>query len=123
MIAELKVNSISKRTRRFDMNLWLDDLRDPNLHGHIGWTWVKTADEAIAALATGEVVRASLDHDLTIAQTLGQNDKEKTGYAVICWMEENKIWPLKGTKCHSMNPVGRARIERVIEKAYAERDE
>lgn len=100
------------------IDLWLDDLRDPNLHGHIGWTWVKTADEAIELLAAGRVRRASLDHDLTVDQTLGRPDREKTGYTVICWMEENAVWPAGGTAVHSQNPVGREKMQRVIDRAY-----
>ena len=100
------------------MKLWLDDIRDPNHHGCIGWTWVKTADEAIAMLDTGLVEEASLDHDLTVDQTLGKNDGEKTGYTVVCWMEANGVWPSKGVRVHSQNPVGRKRMEDVIRRAY-----
>lgn len=45
-------------------DLWLDDVRDPVKHGALGYVWVKTVPEAQAALATGLVRRASLDHDL-----------------------------------------------------------
>ena len=99
------------------VRLWLDDIRDPAHHGCIGWTWAKTAQEAIAILATGNVIEASLDHDLTINQTLGMPDKQDTGYTVVCWMEEHGVWPRDGVRCHSMNPVGRQRIEAVIRKA------
>jgi len=100
------------------INLWLDDIRDPADHGCAGWTWVKTADEAIALLQTGRVIRASLDHDLTIEATLGQPDKEKTGYSVVCWMEEFGMWPQDGVAVHSMNPIGRQRMQQVIQRAY-----
>ncbi len=101
------------------MKLWLDDIRDPNLHGAIGFTWVKTYDEAIKYLSTGSVTFASLDHDLTIDDTLGNPKGEKTGYDVICWMEENNIIPNNGIACHSQNPSGKARIEQVIRKLYS----
>ncbi len=100
------------------MNLWLDDVRDPANFGHIGWVWVKTADEAIALLKTGKVKSASLDHDLTIEQTLGRTDKEKTGYDVVCWMEKHNVWPPNGVAVHSMNPVGAARMRQVIRMHY-----
>lgn len=103
---------------RPEVRLWLDDLRDPVKHGCASWTWVKTADEAIALLKTGCVVEASLDHDLTIEQTLGRADNEKTGYTVVCWMESNNVWPPDGVKVHSMNPEGRRRMEQVIRRAY-----
>ena len=116
------------------MMLWLDDVRTPPADG---WIWVKTADEAIEKLKTGNVTFASLDHDLADEQypwnaILGINPhewfyhmdkypisfKEKTGYDVILWMEENNVWPSHGVKCHSQNPVGRKRINTVIEKQY-----
>ena len=101
------------------MKLWLDDLRDPAVHGHIGWTWAKTAEEAIALLKTGKVTEASLDHDLSIEATIGAADwaREVTGYDVVCWMEENDVWPRDGTRVHSMNPEGRRRMEFAIESA------
>lgn len=93
------------------IRLWLDDIRDPSEHGCIGWTWVKTADEAIALLRTGNVTQASLDHDLSIAATMGcPAPDERTGYTVACWMEENEVWPKDGVTVHSMNPVGKRRM-------------
>lgn len=100
------------------MRLWLDDIRDPAAHGCIGWHWAKTADEAIAALQTGTVIQASLDHDLDIESTLGRPSKEKTGYTVVCWMEENGVWPERGVRVHSANPAGKARMEMVIRNHY-----
>lgn len=86
------------------------------MHGHIGWTWVKTAAEAIKALATGTVVKASLDHDLTVQQTIGNDDGEDTGFTVVEWMRDNGVWPAGGTKVHSMNASGKARMEAIIAK-------
>lgn len=101
------------------MKLWLDDIRDPARMGWIGWTWVKTADEAIALLATGEVFEASLDHDLSVAATMGMPaPAERTGYTVVCWMEEHGVWPPGGVRVHSINPVGRRRMLDVIAKFY-----
>lgn len=101
------------------MNLWLDDIRPPWKHGYVGWQWAKTADEAIAFLKTGLVLRASLDHDLSEAATLGKpRPGEQTGYSVVCWMEENNVWPPDGVIVHSMNPAGRQRMEQVIRKHY-----
>lgn len=96
------------------VKMWLDDVRDPDRHGHIGWTWVKSFEEAVSLLKTGKVVRASLDHDLTPEQSAGLSDSYGTGYDVVCWMEANNCWPTGGTKCHSMNPLGRRRIEKII---------
>lgn len=101
------------------MKLWLDDYRDPVGYQLHGFTWVKTADEAIALLKTGKVKFASLDHDLSEEDIMRtENFKERTGYDVVCWMEENNVWPPDGVRVHSMNPVGKARMEAVIAKHY-----
>jgi len=56
-----------------------------------------------------------LDHDLASFE----GDKEKTGYDVICWLEENTEYlPIHGIYCVSSNPVGRSRINQVIDKLY-----
>jgi len=100
------------------MNLWLDDVRDPVEHGYIGYLWVKTYEEAIEVLSTGRVLCASLDHDLGICSTLGMHTGEKTGYDVVCWMEEHNIWPRYGVRVHSVNPAGKTRMEAAIRRAY-----
>lgn len=109
----------SHQSEKNNMKLWLDDIRDPREHGALGYTWVKTADEAIRLLASGMVERASLDHDLSVDATMGNPAQgERTGYTVIRWMEENNTWPRGGVKVHSMNPVGRRRMLDVIAKHY-----
>lgn len=115
MVNEKGVNTIGPEA---DVKLWLDDIRDPLKLGLVGWTWVKTADEAIALLSSGRVRRASLDHDLTISQTLGNTDREKTGYDVVLWMEENNTWPPEGVSVHSMNPEGRIKMNKAIRRQY-----
>ena len=111
------------------MKLWLDDVRDPAAFGFVGWTWVKTAEEAIRLLATGAVSRASLDHDLTPEQTLGgmfgviREDDAKSGYDVVCWLEQNpQFWPPEGVHVHSMNPAGRKRMEQVVQRRYGRQE-
>lgn len=106
------------------MKLWLDDVRQPWKFGCIGWEWAKTADEAIALLKTGAVTQASLDHDLApehypFAEVPEAEYKEKTGYTVVLWMEENNVWPVDGVTVHSMNPVGRTRMMVVICAHYS----
>jgi len=100
------------------MFLWLDDQRNPFHHGAIGAVWVKTYEEAIELLATGEVEVASLDHDLNMTQTMGYADEEKTGYDILCWMEENNVWPVNGVQVHSANPSGRKKMLQVVQKHY-----
>lgn len=119
------------------MILWLDDVREPWKHGYGGAIWAKTYDSAVAALQTGDVAFASLDHDIgacedcvkagyhigdmKTSETTFYNrcPHAKSGYDVVCWMEEHDVWPPNGVVVHSMNPVGRARMESVIKQHYS----
>lgn len=101
------------------MTLWLDDIRPPWQHGFMGAEWAKTAEEAIALLQTGKVTFASLDHDLSEEATIGMpKPGEPTGYSVVSWMEEHDVWPKKGVRVHSLNPDGKQRMLKVIQKKY-----
>lgn len=115
------------------MRLWLDDIRNPLENGAIGFTWVKTADEAIFQLSRNNsdelmlVTFASLDHDLAPehypwnenwAKSLDPKNRPKDGYEVVLFMEQTGRWPKDGVRVHSMNPVGRARMEQVVKKHY-----
>lgn len=94
-------------------------------------------DDAKRLLLTGFVEEASLDHDLGACSKCmeGYEDAEAwldrheyrsmpncehfgTGYTLLCWMEENHVWPRMKPRVHSANPVGRRRMEMVIEKWY-----
>lgn len=91
------------------MRLWLDDLRPaPD-----GWTHARTAAEAMALLAHGDVEEVSLDHDLG-------PEEAGPGYAVAAWIEEaaafGRIPPLRWS-VHSANPVGRERMAAALESA------
>lgn len=106
------------------MKVWLDDIRNPARYGCIGWIWVENADAAIRLLASGLVTEISLDHDLALehypfSEVPEKDYKEKTGYDVICWMEENNVWPEK-VYIHTMNPVGRVRMQAVLDRHNAE---
>ena len=118
------------------MNLWLDDVRNPALFGAIGFTWVKTVEEAKAALLTGEVQHASLDHDLGACDDcMGDRTAEDwliqhggmampncthfgTGYDLCLWMAETGNWPKEKPTVHSANPVGRERMRGVIDRYF-----
>jgi len=111
-----------------EMNLWLDDVREPHLHGALGWVWAKTAQEAIEYLKTGRVKKASLDHDLSPDHypwsEVPLEFCEGTGYDVVLFLEANPQYlPSEWTKVHSMNPVGRARMEMVLLRLYRKRNQ
>lgn len=90
------------------MKMWLDDLRspqDPFIQEHYGANgdevWVKTVSEAKDLLASGEVIKMSLDHDL--------GEEEPDGYDLVRWIAKEAhagnmkppFWVV-----HSDNPVG-----------------
>lgn len=107
------------------MKLWLDDIRDPVDFGRIGWTWAKTAEEAIELLRTHPVTRASFDHDLTWEQMSAgiygeiREDGQKSGYDVVVWLEQHpQYWPPDGVMVHSQNAAGRKRMQQVINAHY-----
>lgn len=104
------------------MKLFLDDVREPFKYGCLGFEVARNAKQAIELLQTGKVTFASLDHDLAWEHypwnDTGNPYKEETGYDVLCWIESNNIWPEDGIKVHSMNPVGKEKMLKVIEKHY-----
>ena len=80
------------------MRVWLDDLRD----APPGWVRVRTPQQAIGLLETGEVTEISLDHDLGLVD----DDRERTGYDVLLWLEREVaegrwILPLPEISVHS----------------------
>ena len=87
--------------------MWLDDTRPaPD-----GWVHVRSANEAIRLLQATTVTEASLDHDLG-----DYRDDGGDGYKVVDWMAEHDKWPTCGVRVHSANPVGRVRIQGVIDR-------
>jgi len=89
--------------------VWLDDIRKKPFGFDV---WVNTADEAIAALAVGDVELISLDHDLAAEHYpdagggYGEGSldrsrfREKTGYDVVLWMAEHNVWPKEDPRAH-----------------------
>jgi hypothetical protein len=92
------------------MKLWLDDLRP----APEGWTWAKTALEAIRLIDAGGVDAISLDHDLG-----DTGIPEMTGYDVALHLAQRAFEgkPVPDlVRVHSANPVGRERIKGVIRR-------
>lgn len=57
-----------------------------------------------------------LDHDLSSFDSV--NGKEYTGYDIMCFLEANPEYLPKEIKIVSSNPVGRKRMQLVIDKLY-----
>ena len=93
------------------MRVWLDDERPaPD-----GWVHVRTPEEAIELLRGGGVEELSLDHDLG----LDVGPRERTGYDVLLWLEEEiaagRARPPAVLAVHSGNVGAVKRMEQAIE--------
>jgi hypothetical protein len=122
------------------MRLWLDDCR-PAPEG-----WVHAPNVAVAKdlAEKNEIEEMSLDHDLgpapacptcVVAKELRPDDSyycddgvecrcschrelQPTGYDFVKWMAETGRWPTIKPRVHSMNPVGRANMQAVIDRYW-----
>lgn len=104
------------------MILWLDDIRNPDDYNVKADYWAKFFEEAIDFLNNHNITFASLDHDLGACESCIKNEKYcphvKSGYDVLCWIEENNKWPINGIYVHSSNPVGKEKMNRIIRNHY-----
>lgn len=99
------------------MKLWLDDIRVPPDET---WKWAKTYEEAIILFKDNVVDFASLDHDLAQSHYMGDTS-EKTGYHLMMWLLEHEYHrPRFGIRIHSMNPVGKQKMEQVVNDIYGQ---
>lgn len=104
------------------MKLWLDDVRPPPE----GYIPARSVEEAIYIMnfwrmnpSTGECEfpymddfeACSLDHDLG-------GKPEDDGIYFIDWMTANNVWPKEKPVVHSMNPVGRQRMQVAIDRYW-----
>jgi hypothetical protein len=72
--------------------------------------------EGIEALKSEKWDLLLLDHDLSSYV----DGKEKTGYDVMCFLEENPQYLPGKIKLVTSNPVGRYNMQVVIDKLYSE---
>lgn len=89
------------------MKLWLDDIRPAPR----GWKHVKTVPEAIRFFKSHkhEITEISLDHDL--------GEDTPPGIKFLDWLEMHLSQvTLPQIKVHSMNPVGRAQMEKLVSR-------
>jgi CheY-like chemotaxis protein len=105
--------------------LLIDDLRDlrilaPRYIGDASYEGrtARNYNDGIRALHDGPWDLLLLDHDLGDYE----NGVERTGYDIACYIEEHpELLPAK-TIVVSSNPVGRQKINQVVEKLYAQKD-
>lgn len=94
--------------------LWIDDIRAAP---DATWDVAKNYWEAIDLLRVKDYVTVSFDHDIaSFAQ-----DREFTGYDILCKIEEAQVFGAKvpvDLYVHSANPIGRGRMQIVIDKIY-----
>lgn len=68
-----------------------------------------------------EEVQAQWLHKSQMTQ-MPNCDHFGTGYTFLCWLEENfEYWPVNKPQVHSANPVGRMRMQQVIDAYYSTR--
>lgn len=101
------------------IRLWLDDNRDPKdpeIQKKFGArgdeTWVKTVEEALKYLQSGNVEYLSFDNDL------GEGLKE--GRHLAAWVEEQAYYkklPKFAWAVHSTNPSGAKEIIQAMQNA------
>lgn len=92
--------------------IWVDDLREVPA----GYLWAKSVNEAIALIerieqCEGEIDCLDLDHDLGDFARFGGDAIKLLDY--LC--ERETFYPIK---IHTANPVGRANMERMIERFW-----
>lgn len=101
------------------LRLWVDDVRLPPP----GYTWVKTAEEALDVCRQRLVETASLDHDLGMREQPNghfiENEYAKDGTWLMEQLILEDLLP-RHVYIHSQNPVGALRMKgmlrRVLEK-------
>lgn len=85
-----------------ERHLLIDDMRNIKADDI-----ARTYQEGIEFLSKNKYSHLWLDHDL---------GEEKTGYDIMCWLEEHQENLPDKIICISSNPVGRERINVVIKK-------
>lgn len=99
--------------------LLIDDLRDVDF---VNKTWnvevtdvARTFAEGINAIKAGGVDTLLLDHDLGC---YGEDGAELTGYKIIVFIESHPEYKPGQIILVTSNPVGRAKMQVVIDKIY-----
>lgn len=98
--------------------LMIDDLPDTKEYWPLADVIAFTFEEGIKALQTkGPFGILYLDHDL------GDPSPSKTGYDIMCFLEVNPTLLPGKVVITTRNPVGRQKIQAVIDKLYGRKYE
>ena len=93
-----------------EIYIYIDDMRQPLIPGAL---WVKSYDEAIAALkaiqSTSEITLMPFSLVVDFDHDLGE---DKTGYDIAKWLVEYNYFGK--FRIHSMNPVGANNIRQLL---------
>lgn len=99
------------------MKLWLDDIRRPP---DDSWEWCSNGHEFRDWLHSDwrhTITHISFDHDIATYDGYGN---EITGYTCLCWVEKlaftDANFELPEMTVHSANPVGRQKMQKVIDR-------
>lgn len=109
---------IEKAEEAMLMRVWLDDVRPMPKEGFD--IWVKTAEEALELIESGQVSFMSFDHDLGFNMKTMRCDNVKSGYDVAKRVEQlaaEGTLRRFGWAVHSMNPTGADNIEMALKAA------
>ena len=99
--------------KEIEIYIYIDDMRQPLIPGAI---WVKSYDEAIAALKAiySTFTIANPPYSLTLVVDFDHDlGEKKTGYDVAKWLAEEYPWTAN-FRIHSMNPVGANNIRQLL---------
>ena len=93
------------------VKIWLDDLRTAS-EGYIHCYSVFEAKIRIEEFERASTIIQVIDCD----HDLGSNSKDGDGIQLLDWLvERGTLYPIK---LHTMNPVGRANMQRMIERYW-----
>lgn len=92
------------------MILLIDDERDIEAHAI-----ARNYFDGIKLLESQHWSLLLLDHDLA---SFEENGRERTGYDVVCWLEQNPQHLPDKIELVTSNPVGRQRMQQVINSLY-----
>lgn len=95
------------------MNLFVDDIRKPPS----GWTLARTITQAIALLASQDIEKVSLDHDIACRLVSGQEHSSEEDFSAVAHYIA-LMNPRPKVTFHTANPGGGARMAAILRVPY-----